>query len=106
MTVYVAHAHVQRPVSAIKLATVLEVCTTKEQRSVVCFCEQKDSMQRMFINKCFLLKVGNVYHVHWLTTGSRNVANVSLIMMMLKQICGSGRDNSQNTSMLLVSMHW
>jgi hypothetical protein len=32
-----AHAHVQRLVSVVKLATVLEVCTTEEQRSVVRF---------------------------------------------------------------------
>jgi hypothetical protein len=29
------HAHVQRLVSVVKMATVLEQCTTKEQRSVV-----------------------------------------------------------------------
>jgi hypothetical protein len=38
MTVYVAdaHAHVQRLVSVVKMATVLEECTIEEQRSVVC----------------------------------------------------------------------
>jgi hypothetical protein len=37
MTEYVAdaHAHVQRLVSVIKTATVLQGCTTEEQRSVV-----------------------------------------------------------------------
>jgi hypothetical protein len=37
MTVYVAaaHAHVQRLVSVVKMAIVLEQCTTEEQRSVV-----------------------------------------------------------------------
>jgi hypothetical protein len=29
-------------------------------------------MQRIFINKCFLFTVGNVYRVKRLTTGSRN----------------------------------
>jgi hypothetical protein len=29
--------HVQRLVSVVKMATVLEGCTTKQQRSVVCF---------------------------------------------------------------------
>jgi hypothetical protein len=37
------------------MATVLEECTTEEQRSVVSFYGQKDSMQRIFIKKCFLL---------------------------------------------------
>jgi hypothetical protein len=39
MTGYVAdaHAHVQRLISIIKMATVLEECTIKEQRSVMRF---------------------------------------------------------------------
>jgi hypothetical protein len=39
MTVYVAdvHAHVQRLVTLVKMATMLEVYTTEEQRSVVRF---------------------------------------------------------------------
>jgi hypothetical protein len=37
------------------MATVLE--DTEEQRSVVRFCGQKDSMQRKFIKKCFLFTV-------------------------------------------------
>jgi hypothetical protein len=39
MTVWVAdaHAHVQRLVSVVKMTTVLEDCTTEEQRSVVRF---------------------------------------------------------------------
>jgi hypothetical protein len=73
-----------------KLATVLEVCTTKEQRSVVCFSGQKDSMQRIFINKCVPFMVGSVCRVKRFTTGSRNVANVSLMTKSLKRRCGSG----------------
>jgi hypothetical protein len=60
MTVQVAdaHMHVQRLVSVVKMATVLEECTTEEQRSVVrFFCRQEDSMKRIFIRKCFLLTV-------------------------------------------------
>jgi hypothetical protein len=39
MTVKVAdaHAHIQRLVSVVKMATVLEDCTSEEQRSVVRF---------------------------------------------------------------------
>jgi hypothetical protein len=54
-----AHAHVQRLLSVVKMATVVEVCTTEEQRSVVLsFCGQKDSVQRILIKKCFLFTVG------------------------------------------------
>jgi hypothetical protein len=62
MTVYVAdaHAHVQGLVSVDKMATVLEVCTTEEQRSVVRFCGPKESIQRIFIKKCFMFTVGNI----------------------------------------------
>jgi hypothetical protein len=39
MTVKVAdaHAHVQRLVSVVEMATVLEECTAEEQRTVVLF---------------------------------------------------------------------
>jgi hypothetical protein len=37
-------------VSVVKMATVLEECNTEEQRLVVRFCGQKDSMQFIFIN--------------------------------------------------------
>jgi hypothetical protein len=79
--------HVQRPVSVVKMATVLEDCTTKEQRSAVpFFCGQKDSMQRLLIKKRFLLTGGSVCcvkRVHdW-------VANVSLMTERLKRRCGS-----------------
>jgi hypothetical protein len=45
MTVEVAdeHAHVQRLVSVVKMATVLAKSTV-ERRSLVVFCGQKDSM--------------------------------------------------------------
>jgi hypothetical protein len=75
MTVEVADmdAHVQRLVSIAKLKTVLEVHTTEEQYSVVhFFCRQKDSVQWIFIKKCFLFMVGSVCHVKQLTTGLRN----------------------------------
>jgi hypothetical protein len=40
------------------MATVIEGYTTEEQRSVVLFCGQKYSMQRIFIKKCFLFMDG------------------------------------------------
>jgi hypothetical protein len=53
------HSHVQRLVSLVKMVAVLEECTTKEQCSVVRFFGQKDSMQRIFIKKCFPVYGGN-----------------------------------------------
>jgi Tat protein secretion system quality control protein TatD with DNase activity len=72
MTVYVAdaHANVQRLVSVVKMATVLEEFTTEEQRSILhFFCEQKDSMRRIFIKKYFLFMVGSVCRVKRFTIG-------------------------------------
>jgi hypothetical protein len=62
MTLYTvdAHAHVQRLTSVVKMATVLEIYPTEEQRSVMHFCGQKDTMQWLFTKKCFLFTVGSV----------------------------------------------
>jgi hypothetical protein len=54
------------------MATVLEECTTEDQRSVVRFCEKNDSMERIFVKECFLFTVGSVYRVKRFTAGSRN----------------------------------
>jgi hypothetical protein len=40
------------------------------------FCGQKDSMQRIFIKKCFLFTVGSVCRVKRFTTGWRNSLKV------------------------------
>jgi hypothetical protein len=54
------HALVQRLVSGVKLATLLEVCATEEWRSAVRFYGQKYSMQTVFIKKCPLFTAGSV----------------------------------------------
>jgi hypothetical protein len=54
------------------MATVLEECSTEEQCSVVRFCGQTDSMQRIFVNKCFLFTVGSVCCFKHFTFRSRN----------------------------------
>jgi hypothetical protein len=47
--------------------------TSKEQHSLVrIFCGQKDSLQTVFIKKCFQLTVGNVCRFRRFTTESRN----------------------------------
>jgi hypothetical protein len=72
----------------VKMATVVEDRTTKEQRSVAIFFGggrvKKDSVQRIFIKKCFLFTVGSVYRVKRLTTGWRNsLKDVRKSQMML-----------------------
>jgi hypothetical protein len=58
------HAHVQRLVTVVKMATMLEEYITKEQRTVVLFFSaRKDSVQRIFIKKCFLFMLGSVCRV-------------------------------------------
>jgi hypothetical protein len=65
-------AHILRLVLVVIMATVLEMCVTEEQRSIVRFLWAKDSMQMIFIKRCFLFTVGNVSRVKRFTTGSRN----------------------------------
>jgi hypothetical protein len=56
----------------IQMATVLEECNTEEQRYVVCLYGQRDSMQRIFIKKCFPFMVGSVCRVKRFRTLSIN----------------------------------
>jgi hypothetical protein len=52
-----ARAHVQMLVLVVNIATVIEEYNIEKQRSVVRFCGQNDSMQRILIKKCFLFTV-------------------------------------------------
>jgi hypothetical protein len=76
------NAHVQRLVSVFKMATMLEECATEKQRSFVLlfFCGERNSMQRIFIKKCFLFKVGRVCRVKWVHNCWINVGNISLMV--------------------------
>jgi hypothetical protein len=56
----------------VKMEEVLEEYSTEEQRSVVCFCGQKDSMQRIVIKKCFLFTVGSFCRIKRFTSELRN----------------------------------
>jgi hypothetical protein len=51
------------------MVTMLEKYATEEHGSVVRFCGQKESMQRIFIKKCFLFTVGSFCHVKRFTAG-------------------------------------
>jgi hypothetical protein len=60
----------------VKIATVLEEYSTEERHSVVrFFCGQKDSMQRIFIKKCFLFTVGSVCGVKRFHLGGKRFAD-------------------------------
>jgi hypothetical protein len=84
------------------MATVLEVCTTKEQCYVV----------PIFVGK--LLTVKDIHKEMFPVCGGKClprkavhnwVADVSL-MKRLKRRCGSGSNNTQKTSTLWISTHW
>jgi hypothetical protein len=79
----------RRLVSVVKMVTVLEERNTKKHCSDV-YLWKKGSVQRLFIKKCILFTVGSVCRVKLFTAGSRNVANVSLMTVVLKRRCGSG----------------
>jgi hypothetical protein len=74
------------------MATVLEEYTTDEQRSVVRFLWAKElnaKKKKIFLKKCFTFMVGSVFRVERFTSGSRNMANVTLMTKKLKRRCGS-----------------
>jgi hypothetical protein len=58
------------------MATVLEEYTIEEHRSVLRFlCGQKDSIQSILINKCFLFTVGSVCRVKLFHLGGKHFAD-------------------------------
>jgi hypothetical protein len=59
MTVYLADAHtpVQKLISEVKMATMLEECTAEEQRSVLRFLRARGLDAKIFIKKYFLFTV-------------------------------------------------
>jgi hypothetical protein len=78
--------------------TVLEACTTEEQRSVVHFLWTEGRSAKIFINKRVLFTVGSVCRVKRLTTESRNYLKdvrksqmipeqVALLRLRQKQLC-------------------
>jgi hypothetical protein len=75
------------------MATVLVEYNTEEQLVVRFFCGQKDSVQRIFIKKCFVFTVGSVCCLKQFTTLKEVWKS-----QMMKQRCGIGRNNSQKTS--------
>jgi hypothetical protein len=74
-----AHAHVQKLVSIVKMATVLGEFITEEQG----FYGQMDSMQGLSIKICFLFTVGSVCCVKRFTTGplKKNTLMADVLLM-------------------------
>jgi hypothetical protein len=85
------------------MATVLE-CITEEQHCCAFLCGQKNSVQRIFINKYILFMVGSVCRVKKFTTGSRNCQLVGKRFADDEEVETEVRkwlSNSQKTS-----VHW
>jgi hypothetical protein len=61
--------HVQRLVSVVKMATVLEECSAKEQRSFVGSLWANELNAKGIPKKCFMFTVGSVRRVTRVTTG-------------------------------------
>jgi hypothetical protein len=66
------------------MATMLEDFTTEEQRSIVRFCGQKVSIQRIFIKKRFLFTVGSVCRLKWFHLGGKRFADEEIEMELRK----------------------
>jgi hypothetical protein len=100
-----AHVHVQRLVSVVKMATVLEVRNTKEQCSAFLWAnglDAKDIHTEMFPvygGKCMSHKaVHNLVEIF-----SQVCSKVAVDAQPCAQVT---KINSQNTSVLRVSTHW
>jgi hypothetical protein len=79
------------------------------------FCGQKDSLQRIFIKKCFLFTVGGVYRVKRFSLGGRCFADDEAVETEVrkwlrrqsKDFCAAGFDalvKRTNVSMLVEDM--
>jgi hypothetical protein len=61
--------HVQKLLSVVKMATVLEEYITEEHLFVVPFSGLKDQMQRIIMKKYFVFMVGSVCRMKRFTSG-------------------------------------
>jgi hypothetical protein len=79
------------------MATVLEECSTEDKRSVAPFCEKNDSLQIIFLKKCFPFYVRSVCRIKRFTAGSRNsLKDVRKSQMMPDQVGKWLRQQSNN----------
>jgi hypothetical protein len=95
-----AHAHVQRLVSVVRMATVFEECATEEQRCVVLlFLWAKGLNVDSIHMKYLLFTVGSVCCVKRFTAGSRNsLKDVRKSQMMPDQLRKWLRQQSKDFS--------
>jgi hypothetical protein len=63
------------------MVTVLECRLTKSRVLLCVFCVQKDSVQRIFIKKCFLITVGRICRVKRFRTGGKRFADDEEVKM-------------------------
>jgi hypothetical protein len=83
---------VQKLVLVAKMAAVLEECTNEEQSSVVRFFGQKDSMRKMFINKCVLFTMWNVCRVKRFRLGGKCLTDEEVEMEVGKWLRQESED--------------
>jgi hypothetical protein len=67
------------------LAKVLEEYITEEHSSVVRFCGEKNSMQKIFIKKRFLLTMGSVNRVKKFSLGGKHFADDEEVEMEVRK---------------------
>jgi hypothetical protein len=84
------------------MATVLEGCTTEEQRSVVRFLWTKGLNEKDIRKECFLFTVGSVCRVKRFSLGGKLSADDEDLETETRKLLS----NSHKTSMLRVSTHW
>jgi hypothetical protein len=94
MTVEIAepHAHVQRLVSVVKMAIVLEGIIPKNSVPLCVFYGQNDSMQRIFTKKYFLFMLGSVCNIKQFILGGKYFADDEEVETAAKGLCAAGFD--------------
>jgi hypothetical protein len=102
MTVWVAdaHAHVQRLVSAVRIATVFE-CITEEQRSVVRLLWAKGLIEKGIHKEIFPVYIGKCLSCKAVPPGWQNFADEEVETEMRKWL-----RQSPKASVLRDSTHW
>jgi hypothetical protein len=79
------HAHIQRLVSVVKMTTVLEECTTLEQRSLERFLWPEGLNAKDIHKEMFPAYSGSVYHVKRSTTGDERFADDEEVEMEVRE---------------------
>jgi hypothetical protein len=86
------HTDVQGLVSVVIMATALEVVLLKSSILVCTFCGHEDSMQKIFIKKCFLFMVGSVCSIKQFSLGGKCFADDEVETKVWKQLRQQSKD--------------